>query len=68
MLVGGGGQNAIQDVSFAKDIQARPKTNHIGLKTDQTGCPRGFGHKAKSNMLKPPKPEVNVWKVDEAKG
>jgi hypothetical protein len=38
------------------------------VKTSQTDCPQGFGHKAKSKMLKPQNPEVNVWKVNEAKG
>jgi hypothetical protein len=62
------GQNAIKDVDFAKHSLDRSKTDQIGLKTGQTGCLRGFGHKAKSKMLKPKNPEVHVWKVNEAKG
>lgn len=53
-----GGQHTTQDVEFSK----------ASFKTGQTGFPRGFGHKAKSKMLKPKNPEVNVWKVNKAKG
>jgi hypothetical protein len=55
------GQNAIKDVGFAKNSLDRSKTDQTSLKTGQTGCPQGFGHKAKSKMLKPQNPEVNVW-------
>jgi hypothetical protein len=43
------------------------KTDQAGLKTGQICCPQGFGYKAKSKMMKPKKPEVNVWKSNEAK-
>jgi hypothetical protein len=33
-----GGQNAIKDVGFAKNSMDRSKTDHTGLKIDQTGC------------------------------
>jgi hypothetical protein len=56
-----GGQNAIKDVGFAKNSLDRSKTDQTSLKTGQTACPQGFGHKAKSKMLKPQNPEVNVW-------
>jgi hypothetical protein len=62
------GQNAIKDVDFAKNNLDCNKTDQTGLKTVQTGCPQGFGHKAKSKMLKPKNPEVNVWKANEARG
>jgi hypothetical protein len=50
-----------------KNSLDRYKTDQTDLKIGQTNCPQGFGHKAKSKMLKPKKPKVNVWKANEAK-
>jgi hypothetical protein len=63
----GGGQNAIKHVGFAKNSRDRSKTDQTSLKIDQTNYPQGFGHKAKSKMLKPKNTEVNVWKANEVK-
>jgi hypothetical protein len=41
---GGGGANALKDLSFAKNSQDRSKIDQTSLKTGQTGCLQGFGH------------------------
>jgi hypothetical protein len=66
MLGGGGGMLSRMSV-LQKNSLDRSKTDQAGLKTGQICCPQGFGYKAKSKMMKPKKPEVNVWKSNEAK-